>query len=189
MKSWETAIGINGTVVASIISTDVKFFGVSSQNFPFSASLWNHGGVLTNQAIYVLWNHKINVHFEGFTGKYAVLSRIKIFYAFCMSGYWPNWFTNQWHASPSEWDTSRPDRPIPYFSFLYLSAGWRWFYGKFELIRIQEHIDRQIHTCQRSIKRSGCSKHVHVSNYILVWSPSKAITRAQVHTSTFMERL
>ena len=37
-----------GTDVACIISTNVKIFGVSSQNSPFSTSLLNHGSVSSN---------------------------------------------------------------------------------------------------------------------------------------------
>ena len=63
-----------GTVVASIFNTDVLIFGMSSQHFPSSASLWNHGQVFHSMYVHVLWNHKINVTFKG---NCAVLSRIR----------------------------------------------------------------------------------------------------------------
>ena len=62
-----------GTVVASIFNTDVLIFGMSSQHFPSSASLWNHGQMFHPINVRVFWNHKMNVTFEG---RYAVLSRI-----------------------------------------------------------------------------------------------------------------
>ena len=64
-----------GTVVASIFNTDVLIFGTSSQHFPSSASLWNHGQMFHPINVRVFWNHKMNVTFEG---RYAVLSRIWI---------------------------------------------------------------------------------------------------------------
>ena len=54
-----------GTVVASIISTDVLILGVSSQHFPSSANL-----------CMFLKSQQIDVTFEGLIGNYAVLSQI-----------------------------------------------------------------------------------------------------------------
>ena len=107
------------TVGASIINTDVQVFGVSSQHFPFSASLWNHRIVFHPMYVYVLWNIKINVTFEGdlkvitlfcrefwYCQNYALFVLIfgakkcacADFYAFCMSVL--RWYTiNQcWKA-------------------------------------------------------------------------------------------
>ena len=64
------------TVGASIISTDVQAFGMSSQHFFSSASLGNI--VFHPIYVYVLWILRIDVTFEGLTGNYAVLSRIWI---------------------------------------------------------------------------------------------------------------